>query len=133
MDLKSLAPKTDIVEVTIKHPTTEEVLKNEDGSEMVITLYAPHSTVYKDYRFEVTNEKLVDYQKKGKDFQIDAREIETDGINLLAAVTKSWNITYDGKQPKVTEKLARKVYDELFWIRPQLEEGLANSLDFTVA
>lgn len=132
MDLKDLKPKSDTVEVDIVHPTTLEPLNNEDGSTMSITLYAPHSKEYKALVHEQTNKRLKQVSKTKKS-EITAEELERTGIELMAKATKDWNITFDGDQPKFSVELAIKVYDEVFWIRDQIEEAVSNSLDFTKA
>lgn len=130
MDLKDLKPKSDTVEVEIVHPNTQEPLKNEDGSVMTITMYAPHSKEYKAVVHEQTNKRLKQTAKTKK-IEITAEELERTGLQLLAKVTKAWNITYGGEQPKFTVDAAVELYDEVFWIKDQIEEAINDSLDFT--
>lgn len=132
MDLKDLKPKSDTVDVEIVHPTTLEPLKNDDGSSMTITVYAPHSKEYKALVHEQTNKRLKQVSKTKKS-EITAEELERAGLELISKATKDWNITFDGEQPKFSPDLAIKVYDEIFWIRDQIEEAISNSLDFTRA
>lgn len=130
MDLKDLKPKSDTVEVEIVHPNTLEPLKNEDGSTMTITMYAPHSKEYKAVVHEQTNKRLKQSQKN-KRMELTAEDLERAGLELLAKATKSWNITFGGKQPKYSVDAAIDIYDEVFWIRDQIEEAINESLDFT--
>lgn len=132
MDLKDLKPKSDTVEVEIVHPNTLEPLKNEDGSTMTITMYAPHSKEYKAVVHEQTNKRLKQSQKN-KRMELTAEDLERAGLELLAKATKSWNITFGGKQPKYSVDAAIDIYDEVFWIRDQIEEAINESLDFTKA
>lgn len=130
MDLKDLKPKSDTVEVEIVHPNTQDPLKNEDGSVMTITMYAPHSKDYKAVVHEQTNKRLKQTAKTKK-IDITAQELERNGLELLAKVTKTWNITYGGEQPKFSVDAAVDLYDEVFWIKDQIEEAISDSLDFT--
>lgn len=130
MDLKDLKPKSDTVEVEIVHPNTQDPLKNEDGSVMTITMYAPHSKEYKAVVHEQTNKRLKQTAKTKK-IDITAQELERNGLELLAKVTKTWNITYGGEQPKFSVDAAVDLYDEVFWIKDQIEEAISDSLDFT--
>jgi len=132
MDLMNLKPTSDIVEVTLKHPTTLDPLLNDDGSEMTITLYASHAKEYKKVVHDQQDRRIKMMQKKAKT-QITAQDIERDSIDLLAKVTSDWNITYGGEQPKPTPAKVREVYTDVFWIREQIEEAFADSLDFTTA
>ena len=129
MDLKDFAPKSDTVEVTVKHPVNGEPLTNKDGSDMVIVLHAPHSKVYKKAMYEQTNKRLNAAQKSG-DMTLTAQDLEQASLELLSKATKSWDITYDDKQPKLTVAKAKAIYEELFWLKPQLEEALNNSQAF---
>ena len=129
MDLKDFAPKSDDVEVTVKHPVNGEPLTNKDGSDMVIVLHAPHSKVYKEAMYEQTNKRLKAAQSSG-DMNLTAQDLEQASLELLSKATKSWDITYDDKQPKLTVAKAKAIYEELFWLKPQLEEALNNSQAF---
>jgi len=128
-DLLDLAPKTDEIVVTIKHPVSKEPLKNEDGSEMSITIYAPYSKEYKKVAYEIANKRLKNAQSKGKkDFSME--DFEEASLESLAKTTKEWNITYGGEQPKLSVDKAKEVYDKVFWIKAQIDEALENSLSF---
>ena len=129
MDLKELTPKSDEIVVVIKHPATGEPLKNDDKSEMTITIYAPHSKEYKKVLHEQTNKRLKKMQSKGNK-DITAEEIEESTLEALAKTTKEWNITYGGELPKLTVTKAKEVYEDVFWIRSQIEEAIEESLDF---
>lgn len=128
MDLADLKPKSDTVEVILKHPKTEEVLMNPDGTEMTITVYLPHSKEHKKARHKRTDLFI----KKGKQ-NLTAAEIEDLGTELLAETTKEWNITFNGEKPKLNMGNAKKVYEEVFWIKPQVEGAIGEALDFTIA
>ena len=130
MDLKDLKPSSDTVEVTVVHPTTYEPLTNEDGSEMVIIMHAPHSKEYKAAIHEQTNRRLKQAQSKKK-MEITAEDLEAATIELLAKTTKDWKITYGGVKPKFSVAKAKEIYEEVFWIKDQIEEAVSNSLDFT--
>lgn len=132
MDLLDLTPKTDEIVVAIKHPIKGEVLKNDDGSDMTITLYAPYSKEYKKVLHEMTNKRLKKMQSKGKN-EITAEEIEEATLETLAKTTKEWNITFGGEVPKLSVAKAKEIYDTVFWIKAQIEEATEASLDFMKA
>ncbi len=133
MDLKDFAPKSDEVEVVVKHPVNGEPLTNKDGSDMVIVLHAPHSKAYKEAMYEQTNKRLKTAQASNGNINLDAKDLDKASLELLSKATKSWNITYDDKQPKLTVAKAKDIYDELFWLKPQIEEALNNTEVFTKA
>jgi len=132
MDLMNLIPTTDTVDVVVKHPSTYEPLTNDDGSEMTITVYAPHSKEYKAAVHEQTNIRLKQMQKSGRsNNNITAEELEAMGIKMLARTTKDWNVTFDGERPKFTVAAAQKLYEDVFWVRDQIEEAIAGAEVFT--
>lgn len=132
MDLKDLTPKSDDIVVNIVHPISKEPLVNDDGSPMTITLYAQYSKEYKKVQRELINKRLKEAQAAGNT-DIDYEQLEAAALELMAKTTKAWDITFDGKKPKLTEAKARQIYDEVFWIKAQIEEAVADSLDFMKA
>ena len=132
MDLMNLKPTSETVEVKLVHPNTGDNLKNDDKTDMTITVYASHSKEHKAAMHEQTNKRLKAMQgSKKADFK--SEEIEEATLALLSKVTASWDITYGGEKPKLTVSKAKELYNEVFWIKEQIEEALADSLDFTKA
>lgn len=132
MDLMDLKPKSDTIEVILRHPNTLEPLTNDDGSEMTVTVHAQHSKEYRGAVHDQQDRRIAKLQKTSNNKYTSA-ELETDTIDLLAKVTKAWDITYGGDKPKLTPAKAKEVYSEVFWLRSQIEEALSESLDFTGA
>ncbi len=132
MDLMNLKPTSETVEVKLVHPNTGDNLKNDDKTDMTITVYASHAKEHKAAMHEQTNKRLKAMQgSKKADFK--SEEIEEATLALLSKVTASWNITYGNEKPKLTVSKAKELYNEVFWIKEQIEEALADSLDFTKA
>lgn len=122
MDLSKLIPTDDVIVVTVKHPMTEEVLLKDDGKEMTITVYAPHSSQYKGVVHEQTN-KRIQKASKGKRITFTAEEIENATLDLLAKTTKDWNIQLNGKSPKFSIAEAIDLYGKLPWLKSQILEA----------
>ena len=129
MDLKDLTPKSDTIEVEIKHPITGEALKNDDDTPMTITLHATHSKDYKSVMHEQTNRRLKAASATGR-VDITSEELEENTLEVLSKATKSWNLTFGGEKPELTVDAAKKLYTEVFWIKDQLDEGISNSMGF---
>ena len=130
MDLKDLTPNLDDIVVDLKHPATGDVLKNDDGTNMTITIFAPHSKEYKKAQHEQISKRLKKAQKS-KSQDVDYSDIEEATLEVLAKTTKAWDITYGGEKPKLTVAKAKDLYEEVFWIKNQIEEVVNDSLDFT--
>jgi len=99
---------------------------------MTITVYASHSKEHKAVLHEQTNKRLKAMQS-GKKQDFTAQDIEEATLTLLSKVTADWNITYGGEKPKLSVSKAKDIYEEVFWIKDQIEGALADSLDFTKA
>lgn len=122
MDLSNLIPTDDSIVVNIKHPITDEHLVKDDGKEMTITLYAPHSAQYKSVMHDQAN-KRIQKMAKGKKISFTAEEMEASTIELLAKTTKDWNIQFNGKSPKFTVAEALELYAKVPWLKAQLMEA----------
>lgn len=121
-DLFSMIPTDDTIVVNIKHPVTEEVLTKDDGKEMTITVYAPHSGVYKSVIHDQTN-KRIQKASKGKRVTFTAEELDNATIDLLAKTTKDWSIQLNGKSPKYSVAEAMDLYAKLPWLKQQVMEA----------
>ncbi len=128
MDLKDLTPKSDIIEVTLTHPSTGQVVVNADDTPMTISVYGPYSREYKKVLYANTRDRI----NKG-DQNIDMEELERLNINVLAETTTSWNITYDGVVPELDVELAKTIYENVYWIKSQVDQAVEDALDFTTA
>tara|TARA_R110000851_G_C12756338_1_gene532605 strand:- start:159 stop:557 length:399 start_codon:yes stop_codon:yes gene_type:complete len=132
MDLMNLKPTSETVEVKLVHPNTGDNLKNDDKTDMTITVYASHAKEHKAAMHEQTNKRLKTMQS-GKKATFKSEEIEESTLALLSKITASWDITYNGEKPKLSVAKAKELYEEVFWIKDQIEEAMADSLDFTKA
>ena len=122
MDLQSLIPTDDTIVVELKHPVTEELLTKDDGNPMTITVYAPHSSVYKSQMHEQTN-KRIQKASKGKKVTFTAEELENTTLELLAKTTKDWSIQLNGKSPKYSVGEAMDLYAKLPWLKQQVMDA----------
>ena len=129
MDLKDLTPKSNTIEIELKHPITGEALKNDDDTPMTITLHATHSKEYKSVMHEQTNRRLKVAGKTGK-VDITSEELEDNTLEVMAKATKSWDLTFNGEKPELTVEAAKNLYTEVFLIKDQLDEGISNSMGF---
>ena len=131
MDISNFIPTVDTVDVEIKSPVDQSVMKNEDGTPMTITMYLPHSKEYKAVRHDQTNRRIQASQKKGGN-KVTAQEIEAETIELLVKTTAGWDVTYKGKHLKEFDpKVAKEMYELATFISEQLFEGVAEAEVFT--
>jgi hypothetical protein len=130
MDLKNLIPENETVTVTLKHPGNDATLQNEDKTDMTISFWLPHTKEAKKVQHEITNRRLK-LMSRTKKMDLTAEDLEDISVESLAKTVSQWNITYGGEQPKLTVIKAKELFSEVFWIRNQVEEAVAEAMDFT--
>lgn len=122
-DLNDLIPDKDTITVEIKFKG--EVLKNDDDSPMTVEVYLPHTKEYKKAKHDQADVVI----NKGKE-KFTSAEYEQMGIDLLSKITKSWNITMGGKNPKLTIAKAKEVYEKFPIVGEQVQEALETNTAF---
>lgn len=130
MDLKDLKPKSDTVVVELYHPATYEPLLTEDGKQMNIEVYAPHSLAYKEVVHEQGNRQLEKMQKNKGKYKFTVQELEEYNLDRLSKTTKSWFIQLNGETPKFTVSKAYELYQDFPWIVEQVQEAVSDSASF---
>lgn len=133
MDLLDFKPTTDTVEVILKHPGNGEILTHDKPNKpMTITVYLPHSRVYKDALHEQTNKRIQKAQKK-KGMSFTAEDVEMASLELQAKATKDWDITLGKEKIKFSVAKAIEVYSDFPWIVAQIDEAVEEATSFTKA
>lgn len=132
MDLKDLKPNSDTIVVTLHHPATFETLKTEDGKDMTIEVYAPHSLKYKEVLHEQGNRQLEKMQKNKK-YKYTVQELEEFNLERLSKTTKDWHIQLNGVKPKFTLAKATELYRDYPWIVEQIQEAVTDNALFLTA
>lgn len=134
-DLNDLKPKSETIEVVLRHPATDEPITYPEGKvekPMTISVYNPWSAGYKKAIHDQTNKRLVKAQK-GKKSSYTAEDLEAGAMELLSKVTTGWDIQLGGEKPKFTPAKAVQVFTDFPWIRDQIEEALNDTSGFLKA
>lgn len=129
MDLSNLLPTSDTITVILKHPVTDDVLMKDDGVEMSVTVYAPHSKEYKAALYEQTNKRIQKAQKSKK-ITFTAEEIELTTVELVAKTTKDWDLIFNKKPLKFSVAEATDLYQKLPWLKDQVLEAQEDYTSF---
>ncbi len=123
MDLKDLIPDDSPIVVDLKHPETGEPL------DMTITVASRYSDVYEDYLYARVQERIDSGEAEEK--QMNLRELQEESRKMYANLALKWSIKFGGKTPKLTPDAALKLFTQLKWIVPQIEEAIAKKEGFT--
>lgn len=130
MDLMNIGKTKETTDVTLYNPVNSEVLTNEDGSEMTITVHGPYSKKYKAIAHAQQNRRLQKAQRTGGKLNLSAEEIEASALDLLIKCVDGWSITLGGEQPDCTEAKVREVFTDLPWVREQVDAALGDAQAF---
>jgi hypothetical protein len=130
MDLLNIGTTKETTDVTLYNPVTSEVLRNEDGSEMTITVHGPYSKKYKAISHAQQNRRLQKAQRTSGKLNLTAEEIEASALDLLVKCVEAWNVTVGGEQPDATEAKVREVFEKLPWVREQVDAALGDAQAF---
>ena len=133
MDLSALVPSTDeiIVELTYKNPKGKETkLTKKDGKPCTITMWAPHSKVYKEYVYSLVDESIKKSKNKEDDTFVSAKEVDEKRVHELFVLTKSWDVELNGVPLEFTEENIKNIYSKSQAIVSQIERALKSNEDF---
>lgn len=112
----------------LRHPVSDALLFNDDGSPMIISVTGEHSDEYKAVTRRWQNDMLRRPNRK-----LNAEQVEERALNLLVAVTKGWRIQWeDGELLAFSPEAARTLYsdDEHAWIKLQVEAHVHDMSNF---
>ena len=130
MDLMNIGTTKETTNVTLYNPVNSEILTNEDGSEMTITVHGPYSKKYKTISHAQQNRRLMKAQRTGGKLNLTAEEIEASGLDLLVKCVDGWDITLAGEKPECKEAKVREVFEKLPWVREQVDAALGDAQAF---
>jgi len=130
MGLNDIGKVKETTDVELLHPATGEVLLNDDGKPMTITVHGPYSSTYKAVSHAQQNKRLMKAQRTGGKLNLSAEEIEASSLDLLVKCTESWNLTLDKKPEEFSQDKARQVYLEHPWVREQVDAVFGDTRAF---
>lgn len=130
MDLMNIGTTKDTTDVVLYNPVNSEILLNDDGSEMTITVHGPYSAKYKSISHNQQNRRLMKAQRTGGKLNLTAEEIESSALDLLVKCVDGWNITLNGEKPECTEAKVRELFETLPWVREQVDAAIGDAQAF---
>jgi hypothetical protein len=130
MGLNDIGVVKDTTDVELVHPKTGEILTNDDGTPMTITVYGPYSSTYKAISHAQQNKRLMKAQRMGGKMSLTAEELEASTMDLLVKCTAGWSITLDTEPEAFSEDKARDVYAKHPWVREQIDAVFGDTRAF---
>lgn len=137
MSLAALSPKATAeagVEIEVLHPKTNLPL----SPRIYVTVCGADSDTCKKIQRKQLNRRLERSQRsRNNKNSMTAEELETESLEVLVACTKSWRT---GDRPEIemaagewlpcTPDNVRRVYDELPWMKEQLDQEIGDRSNF---
>lgn len=119
----------------IKHPHTNLPLRDGEGNDAFIELHSGDSAIARKVQRTITNGRL---QMRNRN-KITADRLESEGTELLAALTVDWYLVNWRTGEKIDVKCTREDAEELYgasgmqWLREQVDEFVADRANFSQA
>jgi hypothetical protein len=117
-------------EIELVHPVTGAPLG------VFITVLGKHSEVFREAIRERTNanvRKRALAERRGKEPELPTAErMEADATELLILCTVSWRtgdkptITFEGRELEFNVPNAKLIYEQLIWLRTQVDEAIGS-------
>lgn len=133
MDLSLLSTKKLSEEGTVLEvldPRSGDALTS-DGVPVTITLTGIDGGKYRDYQRKIQNRRLKAIGKGKTKLDLDAEELEKEGLDLLVECTVGWTgISWKGAELLFTPENAKTIYSELGWLRDQVDAYIGDRQNF---
>jgi hypothetical protein len=124
MDIAGIKAETRTIEIL--HPATGEQIG------LSIQLRPQSSAEVEKVKRKITNRRLAQRTMK-----TTAASLEADAFEILLACVAGWewkkSLTFHGKMPECTPENVRAVFDELSWVRDQIDREAGDSEAFFTA
>jgi len=117
-------------DIVIVHPVTGDELLNDDGKQLIVTVYGSQSPKYKQAKARALDKSL---QRQGK--LTNANKITAEAAELLVSCVKSLSgfegkVDFDQTAPKITMDTLKSVLLEVPWFSDQVDLGIGDLANF---
>jgi hypothetical protein len=129
MDLKSLEVKSETTTITLYHPVDNVPIKNDDGTDMTVTIHGKYSAKYREIQQNQQNARLKRAERGGK-MKLTAAELLADRMDLTVGCVDSWSIQLDGSVPDCNTENVRAIFVRFPWMREQIEAEMEDTQAF---
>ena len=114
-------------DVRIYHPGTNEDL------DITISVLGKDSDLFQKVSRNQNKKRMAKMQKGGfrNNTSIPIEQVESDGIDLLAACTTGWTgVVIDKKEIEFSKDNAIMVYERFPWIKEQIDTAIGDRANF---
>lgn len=129
MNLDSIGRAKDESTLYIKNPANGKVVKNDDGTDMEVTVFGEYSDEWKNALYERTKNRIEKSKETGQT-SMSFEEMEDENFEVTCLCTKSWNLTDKDGPVDLTPENVRRIYTVYPWVYQQVRAHMENSSNF---
>ena len=130
MDLSNRKQTNETSTIELYDPETGEVIRNENGTAMTVTVYGKDSKHYRKIDHDITNRNIAKASRAGR-VSVTAEQLEAQERERIARCISAWDITFEGfAPPPLSVGEAERIMRELPWLQEQLESAMADRSAF---
>lgn len=129
MNLDSIGRAKDESTLYIKNPSNGKVVKNDDGTDMEVTVFGEYSDEWRNALYERTKNRIEKSKETGQT-SMSFEEMEEENFEMTCLCTKSWNLTDKDGPVDLTPENVRRIYTEYPWVYQQVRAHMENSSNF---
>jgi len=129
MNLDSIGRAKDESTLSIKNPSNGKVVKNDDGTDMEVTVYGEYSADWKNALYDRTKARIEKSKETGQT-SMSFEDMEDENFEVTCRCTKSWNLTDKDGPIELTPENVRRIYTDYPWVYQQVRAHMENSSNF---
>ena len=127
MDLSNFQVN-DTTTVDLLNPVTNEILQDDQGDPMTITVASPDSKEAKRFDHEYLSRYMKESAKKGS--ELTPQEQESLVFEKFVSLTTDWHIQLGGEYPKCDKEKVKEIYTKYPFIFRQVQEAFGQTENF---
>lgn len=121
------------VKMEIRHPATDEILRDHEGKPMWILAQGRYSKTFQQTARDAMDRRL---NKRGsRATKTTSAQLDAENTEAIARCVKDWHVVVGGQVvPYSFENVYEILADEKFaWLRDQLDEFISDDGNFTTS
>ena len=130
MDLSTLDAGAEGAVMTVRHPGTDETLKDAAGNPVTLTLVGTDHAAYKKAQRQAIDRRLA----KGNRAKTTAAALDEDNITTIACFTTAWSgVGLGGDDLPFSLENVKLAYERLPWLFEQANQFVGDRANFLKA
>lgn len=130
-DVKIAEVSNEGVRMDIRHPGTDEILKDHEGKPMWVVVQGRYSKTFQESARSAMDRRLA--KRGSRANKVTASQIDAENIEAISRCVKDWHVVVSGQ---VLDFSFENVYEVLSqerfaWLKDQIDEFISDDGNFT--